>query len=603
MRNLFPCVVLLAIAIGGPAAAQVKPGTAKTAASAVRPAVPPSMLPLHSGDQVVRGITEGAVSIVRIKVFSADGQLVQQNDAVVDKSDLRFFAGLRRPLEPNQVAQVYLLVNGREVSPSNPMLVATETAGSIAAKPQQPAENPDPPRVRTVATTARENTPSAAPAANTPAAAIDPKPEPARAVKADSSPAKDDPPAPAAVAPEIRNSPKPGQSEIAVNATPTIDQTNQVTRIYLIKNGVPVGTKKDGAVQPFATTDANGQAIITLEEPLTTEDKISVQQVLWNTNTNAVVGTPQTSEAKSITDPLDLGRVRYYFTSGVIMSNNQGFQAQTSGTQAGLFLGLDADRAWIVPKTRWGPVGLNTYFDARLTSVATQEMASGAMNTPATLESFSASKKAASLQTGTYIPVVTGEWKRGTERYSFFVAPLAKAGFTTLTDSQNTNAGNGGSGSMNASTPDLVTDRFFTSYSFGARLGVFRNFNCHCKASESVAPEVVSYVDVTTGKFGNFEAFRPFTMADEVAAGNKDQQPQMGEFVRVRPWRYSFEGLLKIPHSVFVVGFNANIGHGAVGGSNVGGKIYPFTQPRDDLRFLFGARFDFSKFLKIIPQL
>ena len=373
MRNWLPGVVVVAIAIGGPVMAQVKPAAAKTAAAAVRPAAPPSLLQPHSGDQVVRGSATDAVSIVRVKIFSPDGQLLQQNDAVLDKADLRFFAGLRRPLEPNQVAQVYLLVNGREVSPSNPMLVAAETAGNIAVKPQQPAEAPDPPRVRAVTVTARENPPSEpAPTSNTSAGAVDPKPEPASAPKAASPQAKDDPPAPAAVQPEIRNSPKPAQSEIDVNATPTIANTNQETHIYPIRNGTPVGTKKDGNVIPFATTDEKGQAVIQLEEPLTSEDKISVKQVLWNTSTNAVVGTPQTSDTKSITDPLDLGRVRYYFTSGVIMSNNQGFQFQSSGTQAGLFLGLEADRAWIVPKTRWGAVGLNTYFDARLTSVATQ---------------------------------------------------------------------------------------------------------------------------------------------------------------------------------------------------------------------------------------
>jgi len=41
-----------------------------------------------------------------------------------------------------------------------------------------------------------------------------------------------------------------------------------------------------------------------------------------------------------------------------------------------------------------------------------------------------------------------------------------------------------------------------------------------------------------------------------------------------------------------VLGFNANIGTGGNAG---------FVQPRDDLRFLIGAQFDFAKFLKALP--
>jgi hypothetical protein len=48
-----------------------------------------------------------------------------------------------------------------------------------------------------------------------------------------------------------------------------------------------------------------------------------------------------------------------------------------------------------------------------------------------------------------------------------------------------------------------------------------------------------------------------------------------------------------VPHSPFVLGFNVNVG--------TGGKL-GFTEPRDDLRFLFGAQFDFSKFLRAIPE-
>src|SRR5437762_3854668 len=81
------------------------PRVAPKTAAAVRPISPPMISQPHSGDQIVHGSAEPNVSAVRIKIYSADGLLVQQNDALVDPSDLRFFGGLRRPLEANQLTQ------------------------------------------------------------------------------------------------------------------------------------------------------------------------------------------------------------------------------------------------------------------------------------------------------------------------------------------------------------------------------------------------------------------------------------------------------------------------------------------------------------------
>ena len=586
---------------------------AAPAAPVARLATPPQVFQFHSGDQVIRGAAERSVSAVRIKIFATDGRLVQQNDALVDKTDLRYFAGLRSPLEANQVVQVYAVVSGRELGASNPMLVAGDAVSASAQVPLrttaaavqwQPTGNGSGPHEP------EGNEASAVEAGNGTAKANSPLKSGGSTSAVDSANGQQQssggggqqqqtvtPPVP--VKPEIRNSPAPGQADVAVNATPTIDNTNQEVRIYPIRNGTPVGAKVSGNVQPYMVTDSKGQALITLEEPLTSEDVVLVRQQVVKTTDNTVVGTDLNSEPKSITDPLDLGRVRYYFTSGVVLSNNHGFQSQSSGTDAGLFLGLDADRAWKVAKGKnsWG---LNTYFDARLTSVATQTAGSqtqGSGGTTSNMDSFLKSQKAASLQTGTYIPWITADWPRSAESYSFFLAPLAKAGFTTLTDTQDTAAG--GSGTTTVSQP--LTDRFFTSYAYGARLGVFHNFREKDGSfSNSAAPDLVSYVDVTTGKFGNFEAFRDLTL-EGAAKGASPPQPH--ELLRQRPWRYSFEGLFKIAHSVFIVGFNANIGHGALGPDKVNGIIRPYTQPRDDLRFLFGARLDFSKFLSALPKL
>jgi hypothetical protein len=202
------------------------------------------------------------------------------------------------------------------------------------------------------------------------------------------------------------------------------------------------------------------------------------------------------------------------------------------------------------------------------------------------------------LNVGTYIPITTNDWHRGDKWYSFFVAPIAKAGFTTLTDQDVAAAtvATTTSSRTTSTTAASATQRFFTSYSFGTRLGVVRNYrtcNPYCRFDSSSAPDLISFVDITTGKFGNFDAVREFDPASATHS-----------LIRVRPWRYSFEGLLKIPHSVFIVGFNANIGRGARRpDKDKNGGALPFGLVRDDLRFLFGARFDFSRLLRAIPSL
>lgn len=279
--------------------------------------------------------------------------------------------------------------------------------------------------------------------------------------------------------------------------------------------------------------------------------------------------------AASNTDPLALGRVRYYFTSGVVLSSDHGFQLASSGTQSALFLGLSADRSWLPLDTAgFRRLNLNTYFDTRLTSVPTQSADVNA------LTSFTQSEKATAFETGVYLPWIVGEpWQQGQSSYSLFAAPLAKAGFVTLTDAP--------------ATPLPVTGDYFKFYSYGARLGVFEHFD-----SKNAAPKMVSFVDITVGRFGDFEAFRDVTpeIPDSPEAAPRD-------FRRVRPWRYSFEGLLKLPHSPLVVGFDANVGAGAWPSYKDATGVHAYTQPRDDLRFLLGAQFDFSKLLKSLPQL
>jgi hypothetical protein len=388
--------------------------------------------------------------------------------------------------------------------------------------------------------------------------------------------------------------------------------TAATAKVSVLIGGKPVNLKDStGAIS--GSMDASGsQASLNLETPLATGDSVQVKLT-------PASGSALTSDTVVVADPLDLGRIRYYFTAGIVVSNSQGFQVQSSGSQAGVFLGLNADRSWLISNQPfWRRIGLNTFFDARLTSVATQgatatttpAASTGSGSTPTTtttpastaLNSFLQSQKAGSLQAGTYIPIMTGEWARGSDTYAFFVAPLAKAGFTTLTSQQSSASTTSGTATTTtpAATSLPLTGQFYTSYSYGGRFGVFRTYkDGNGDWDTNSAPELVSYVDVTTGRFGNFEGFRDLTVENTGASSTTGAD----YFLRLRPWRYSFEGLLKIPHSPFVVGFNANIGRGAIAPAIVNGVTRPYTQPRDDLRFLFGAQFDFTKLLKAIPTL
>lgn len=457
------------------------------------PKAPPELEAPRAGTDVISGKSSESAWPVRIKVFDSAGHVVQQRDVFVNASDSSIVVGLPARLQAGQIVQAYFLRGALEIMPSAP-LVVVNGASQVAEERALPQPNPL----------------------------------------------------------RIRGALAPGVTNVYVEATPSLPKSGYETRIYSCPDGVPAGIRDSSGFKPYAVTDATGQAAMTFEQPLAAGQSVSLCQKIVDVNdpSTPAIDAPG-SGAIAIANPLDLGRVRYYFTAGVILSNDQGFQLDSPGTQADLFLDLNADRAWLpLDSNGFRRLNVNSYLDIGLTSVPTEQApASG------TLESFIQSQKAATFQGGAYFPLIVGQpWLTGGSRYSLFVAPLAQAGFTTLTSGASASAD--------------VTDRFFKSYSFGARLGVFEHSH-----SAAAAPELVSYVDITRGRFGDFEAFRDLLLE--------------------RPWRYSLEGLFKVPHSPLVLGFNANIG--------TGGKL-AFTQPRDDLRFLIGAQFDFSKFLKALPS-
>jgi hypothetical protein len=469
------------------------------------PKAPPQLDPPRSGADVISGKSGESAWPVRIKVFNSTGHVIQQRDVLVNPSDSSIVAGFPSMIEAGQVVQAYFLQGTIEIMPSPPLLVSPAVHRATAERPAVTA------------------LPQASPL-------------------------------------RIRGELAPGTTNVYVDATPTLPNSSYEVRISACPDGVPAGIRDSSGFKPYAVTDAAGQASITFEAPLASGQSVDLCQKIVNIADPSIPAIDATGSGPiPVANPLDLGRVRYYFTAGVMLSNDQGFQLSSGGTQAALFVDLDADRTWLaLDSTGFRRANVNTYLDVQLASVPTQQPQAGT-----TLDSFIQSQKAASFKGGVYFPLVVGQpWSTAGNRYSLFVAPVAQTGFTTLTSAPAAAAS--------------ITDRFYKSYSFGTRLGIFHHFH-----SAAAAPELISYLDITRGRFGNFEAFR------NLSSGLTP------DLLLERPWRYSLEGLFKVPHSPFVLGFSANIGTGGTPG---------YTEPRDDLRFLFGAQFDLSKLLSAIPQ-
>jgi len=144
-----------------------------------------------------------------------------------------------------------------------------------------------------------------------------------------------------------------------------------------------------------------------------------------------------------------------------------------------------------------------------------------------------------------------------------FIAPLAKGGILTTT------------GQQTAEAKQFGQDDVFNFFSFGAMLGHFRlhgrRTGSHFEPDNDVAPELISWLTISRGRWENFEVETPTGLKD--AEGHDIMWRQ-------RPWRWEALGRLKIPETPFIIGFDGNFGKGP-----------------DDVRFIFGTRFDIGKIL------
>ncbi len=294
----------------------------------------------------------------------------------------------------------------------------------------------------------------------------------------------------------------------------------------------------------------------------------------------------------------DWGRIKTYFTSGILLSQDQG-----SFSQSSLFLSFLLDKTWVLARpvyaqSHWVP-GVNTFFETRLTSVPVTAQPCPTNNTTPggqctnqngsdIFNTFLTSQKTARLAIGTYLPFVTKVWTYNGVRNGLFVAPLAKIGLDTpaapinqsQAQSQSSNAGN----TLGTVVVPVNNASFYNFYAYGARVGHVA-LPAPEKARDSdawsvnEAPELNSYLDIAVGRFSNLPTFL-----------------KTGNYTRL--YRVSLEGLLKVPSTPLVIGVSANLGQANVGVNSAAIQ----KKAADDLRFLLGTKFDVGKITSYLAK-
>jgi len=373
-------------------------------------------------------------------------------------------------------------------------------------------------------------------------------------------------------------------------------------RVRVMRSLLEANSERSGFVQIKSTSEIDG----TGEFSVTLADALKAGQVVKAEALPDAHMAGSISEPITVTDPGSWGRARAYFAAGVVFSKEHGdfsqqdlaltFAIDKSWLQKSDFV-LKADRAFRQAHPfegqgsgKWTFRQLNTVFDTRLTALPVVTAATPAASsttttttgststtggtTPAggssgggtsgavapgraaatvpddaavggtsTTDQFVSSRKGAVMQIGIYAPVYGPQtsWVHDGAVNTLFVAPVVRLGIQTIVgqDSQATTDIEG--------NPDDV----FNFYSFGFAVG-------HQKLSGTTnqTPELISYLHLTWGKA---EAFK-----------YKDKDKNV-----INPTRLMVEGRLKIPDTPLQIGFDANLGQG-----------------HDDLRFIFGTRFD-----------
>ena len=242
------------------------------------------------------------------------------------------------------------------------------------------------------------------------------------------------------------------------------------------------------------------------------------------------------------------GGVTPVFSTGFILSQNSG-----QFSQYNLFVGLTVDNSWHVGSH----YRVDAFAQAQLTSIpaASCQSSSTTSGTPSgggssasscldinsALNSFISSPKAAVIQGGIFFPIEANSWKWSYhgDTNTFFVAPIIKGGFETVTNTTQTTTSSPGN---STTTSTLNAQGLYRNLSYGLRFGQYKLSN-----SWNIAPLLLSHLDFTVGKWSSFD------QCPSSGCGTDSQGNLTG---LIRPWLLGVEGDLKVPSTPFFVGFN-----------------------------------------------
>jgi hypothetical protein len=289
-----------------------------------------------------------------------------------------------------------------------------------------------------------------------------------------------------------------------------------------------------------------------------------------------VFAVPDTYEESAVS----WGGVTPIFSTGFILSQNNG-----QFSQYNLFVGLTVDNSWHLGSRH----RLDAFSQAQLTAIPAASCqsssttsgtttggtttASNCLNINSALNSFISSPKAAVIQGGVFLPLdwPSWHWSYGGDSNTFFVAPIIKGGFQTVTNTSQTTSSSPGN---STTTSTLNSQGLYRNLSYGFRFGQYKLSN-----SWNIAPLLLSHLDFTVGKWSSFDQCPP-------AACKTNSQGNLTGLIR--PWLLGIEGQLKVPSTPFFVAFDT---------------ITPVTGARlSDFRFTFGIQVDVSCLLSALTS-
>jgi hypothetical protein len=332
------------------------------------------------------------------------------------------------------------------------------------------------------------------------------------------------------------------------------------------------------ATQTAVPLSGNGPNILTLTQPLPARMQLCLMET-----PNAAGSVPQYSVFTTVNDPNDFGRVRTWFTAGVQISNQQ--TAATS-TTAGEYLDLGFDFSWIRPKKA---PGIQTIVSARLSPIpvsATATTTSSTTSTTSTNLNLLTSQQSARVIAALYFPKRTTNWNNGD---TFTIAPLARAGFDTLLNPSIS------SGTANTTTTTMTTGNFSSVYSFWGAGG--RIAWDEYPTSSSEAPQMITELDLTLGKYSNLPSFEcvsataggPVNGANSACGQGTGVLNTLPNVSRTLVPRLEVTGLAKLPGYPIVFGLDANLAQYTLGAPH---NIDYLNKPGNDIRIFIGFSFD-----------